>query len=382
MFCVGVFLAARIGLSLLGWLGIRDVTHPGDLEVDRRPGVDIVTVPGPVRSPATPGLHNAFDGTDRWDARWFLLIAEQGYVDESAAVFFPGYPLAIRVIDHLTPLASLGAALLVSNVAFLGALVTLYRLSVAEFDEATARRSVVLLTFFPTSFFFLAPYSESMYLLTSLLAFRWARNEHWEMAGLAGAVAWATRSIGATLAPALLLEASRRRPPPARRWIALIALPAIVPIAYLGWWWAQAGDPLVPLATQSEWYREPMFPLVSLGRGLAIGLQALGDALWLPEAGDVLLTIVPLMVLALGWRRLPSPSYTLYAALGFLVPFSLAIPDRPLFSMSRFVIVLFPVAWIAARQMEGRYRYPAVLSVSVLGWIGLSLGFMNWRFVA
>jgi hypothetical protein len=383
VFCVGVFLAARIGLSLLGWVGIRDVTHPGDrVAPDGKPGASVVIVPGPDRSdPAIPGSHNLVDGTTRWDAGWFLFIAEEGYTAESHAAFFPAYPLAVHVVDQVTPLGNLGAALLISNAAFLGALLVLYRLSVAEFDEPTARRTVVLLTFFPTSFFFLAPYSESLFLLAAVLTFAGARSDRWAVSGIAGAVAWATRSVGATLVPALVLEAWTKGPPRGRR-IALSLLPAIGLLVYLGWWWARAGDPLVPLAAQSEWYREPSFPLTSLGRGVSVGLRAIGDTLWLPEAGDVILTFVPLVLLFVGWRRLPSPSYALYAALGFLVPLSFAIPSRPLFSMSRFVIVLFPIAWIAALHLEDRHRYRAVLFISILGWIGLSLGFVNWRLIA
>jgi hypothetical protein len=383
MFCVVVFLAARIGLSLVGWMGIRDVTHPGDRDVPRgKPGANVVIVPGPDRSdPAIPGFHNVVDGTTRWDASWFLFIAQEGYTAEAYAAFFPGYPLAVQVFDRVTPLGSLGAALLISNAAFLGALLVFYRLSVAEFDEPTARRSVILLTFFPTSFFFLAPYSESLFLLATVLSFAWARSGRWAKSGIAGAGAWATRSVGATLVPALLLEAWMKGPPRERR-IAWALLPTIGFLGYLAWWWVRAGDPLVPLAAQSEWYRQPMFPLISLGRGVAIGVRAIGDTLWLPEAGDVILTFVPLVLLFIGWRRLPSPSYTVYAALGFLVPLSFAIPSRPLFSMSRFVIVLFPIAWIAALRLEGRYRYGAAIFISILGWIGLSLGFVNWRFIA
>jgi hypothetical protein len=376
-----VFLIARIGLSLLGWAGIREVTRPGELIEERRAGSSVVVVGGPERfDPATPGLHNVVDGTTRWDASWFLFIADDGYTPASAA-FFPGYPVAVRITDQLTPLGSLGAGLVISNGAFLGALLALYRLSVAEYDVSTARRAVALLTFFPTSFFFLAPYAESLFLLAAVLTFAWARSDRWARSGIAGAVAWATRSIGATLVPALLLEAWTKGPPRARR-IAWALLPTIGLLAYLGWWWWRAGDPLVPLAAQSEWHRELTIPLISLGRGLAIGLRAIRDTLWLPEAGDVILTVVPMVLLVIGWRRLPSPSYALYSALGFLVPLSLASPSRPLLSLSRFVIVLFPIAWIAAAHLESPSRYRAVLLLSIVGWIGLSLGFMNWRFIA
>jgi hypothetical protein len=381
-FCVAVFLAARVALSLLGWAGVRETTQPPVARESSTEDPREVVVPGPGTDvPATPGIHNLVDGTRRWDAAWFLLIAEQGYSAEPAAAFFPAYPLGIRILDELLPVDSLMAALIVSNVSFLLSLVFLYDLTVAEYGaHKTARRTIALLTFFPTSFFFLAPYSEATYLLMTVLAFRAARRGRWSIGGIAGAVTWATRSVGGTLVPALILEAIRQGT--AVRRIAWALFPIAGLVAYLLWWWTQAGDPFVPITAQSAWYREPSFPLWTLGSGLAIGLRAASDTAWLPEAGDVLLTAVPLVALAWGWKRLPAPSYALYAALGFIVPLSFAIPQRPLLSMPRFLIVLFPLAWIAAEAPISRRSYRFVLAISIVGWAGLALAFVNWRFVA
>jgi hypothetical protein len=383
-FCIAVFVAARVALSLLGWAGVREVTQPpAARESDRDGSQQAVVVPGPGTDvPATPGIHNLVDGTRRWDGAWFLLIAEEGYSAEPVAAFFPAYPLSTRIVDELLPVGPFVAAVVVSNISFLLALVFLYDLTIAEYgDHKTARRTIALVTFFPTSFFFLAPYAEALYFLMSVLAFRAARRGRWSVAGIAGAVAWATRSMGGTIVPALALEAFRQRGPTVRR-LAWAAFPVMGLLPYLVWWWTQAGDPFVPIAAQSDWYREPSFPLWTLGRGLAIGLRAAGDTEWLPEAGDVLLTAVPLAALVWGWKRLPTPSYALYAALGFVVPLSFAIPQRPLLSVARFLIVLFPIAWIAATALTSRTRYLFVLAVSIAGWVALALAFVNWRFVA
>ena len=69
-----------------------------------------------------------------------------------------------------------GGATLVANVSFLLALILLYGLTTLEYTEDIARRSVVLLASFPASFVFMAPYSESLFLLSSLAAFWWARR--------------------------------------------------------------------------------------------------------------------------------------------------------------------------------------------------------------
>lgn len=388
LYCLAVFLAARVLLSLLGWAGIRETTLPPTARTDDVSSAgstrDVVSVPGPGGSAAaTPGLHNLVDGTERWDAGWFLFIVREGYPSEPVAAFFPGYPVAVDVVDAVTPLGPLGASLLVSNLSFLGAILLLYRLTIAEYgDDGIARRSIALLTFFPTSFFFLSPYAESTYLLATVGAFAAARSDRWIVAGLSGAVGWATRSLGGTLVPALLVEAWFRPGPGRARRVVGSLLPAIGLLVYLAWWWQRAGDPFVPIAAQSEWLREPSFPVTTLVRGLEVGARAVGDTLWLPEAGDLVLTLVPIGALVVGWRHLPSAGYAAYATLGLLAPLSFAIPARPLLSMPRFVIVLFPIAWAAAAALTSRTRFALVMTISVLGWIGLSLGFMNWRFVA
>jgi hypothetical protein len=163
--CV-VFLGARLLVSLVAVVGVRAKQPPSVAQQD-------------VSVPATPGWHNAIDGTNRWDAGWLGRIARDGYDwNDQSAAFFPGYPLAIRALAATTPLDEV-AGLLVSNAAFLTALVVLYALTTREFSTSTARRTVVLVAAFPTSFFFLAPYSESLFVLASLLTFWWARRGRW-----------------------------------------------------------------------------------------------------------------------------------------------------------------------------------------------------------
>jgi hypothetical protein len=167
--CLGVFLAARIGLSLLSVLAV-DLIEP----------LDPVDVPGREAPPATQGWHNAIDATERQDAVWYLRLADEGWsTDDASAAFFPLYPLTVRAIAWILPGDELLAALLVSNLAFLGALLALFALTAEAFGERIARRAIVVTAIFPTSFFFLAPYTESLFLVLSILAFREARHDRW-----------------------------------------------------------------------------------------------------------------------------------------------------------------------------------------------------------
>ena len=145
----------------------------------------------------------------RWDAVWYLRIAESGYGGaEARAAFFPLYPSLVRALGALgggSPGARLIAAYLISLAAFLAALALLHRLCALELGRDYAGPTLLLLAVFPASLYFGAPYSESVFLLTSVAAFYAARTERWAWAGAAAGAAAATRSAGILLVLPLAL---------------------------------------------------------------------------------------------------------------------------------------------------------------------------------
>src|SRR5438270_1502532 len=103
-----------------------------------------------------------------WDGRWYLGIAVHGYDwgvrGKPAVAFFPFYPLLIHIVRALG-IPAIPAGMLVSNLAFLGALFYVYALARPEWGSRAARHAIVLLAFFPTAYVTFAPYSESLFLL-------------------------------------------------------------------------------------------------------------------------------------------------------------------------------------------------------------------------
>jgi len=372
--CLITFIALRVGLVVLAAIAVG--------LIPAREGVD---VPGWLAAPIDHGWRAAFTATERQDALWFLRIAAAGYdASDGSAAFFPLYPLLVRVVSWIVGGRPLLAAILVSNGAFFGALLVLYDLTVREVSEAVARRTIVYLAVFPTAFFFLAPYSESLFLLLSLLAFREARRDRWPSAALAGALAAITRSIGIMLVPALLLMAFERYRANGGRLgprVASAIAVALGPLAYFAWWGIAHGDALAPLHAQANWQRVVAFPLVSLWRATLMAFGGLGlvdPAYWII---DLLVTGVVIAAVVTGWRRLPLP-YLIYALGCLLVPLSYPFEPRPLLSMPRFVAVIFPAFWVMADATERR-RLPSTAVVACFA-VGLGLSatlFMNWWYI-
>ena len=113
-----------------------------------------------------------------WDGTWYRLIADQGYDDRysATAAFFPLYPWLMSWGHNLTGLPVETVGWLVSRIAFLGALILVSALVASDFDISIARWTIVALAVFPTSFFFGAVYTESLFLFLAVLTLWAARR--------------------------------------------------------------------------------------------------------------------------------------------------------------------------------------------------------------
>jgi len=374
LYCLGVFVAMRVGLTLVALIGT------GLLEA-----LPPVSAPGWAAPPADPGWHVLVTAWERFDGLWFLSIASNGYVDgNGSAAFFPGYPLLIRAVSPVLGGHPLAAALLVSNVSAFGSMVVLYFLSASELDEGAARRTVVYLAVFPTAFFLLAPYSEAPFLLLALVSLWAARRRRWAIAGLAAAGASATRSIGALLFIPLVAEAIGQRresgePPGAKlAWSALALAGAT---GYALFWQALSGDSLAPLHQQATWQRGLLFPTETVVRATAEAWRFPG----LYPGGYHLLDwiiVVPALAAGVWVARHTRLAFGLYTWLSLLVPLSFAFGPRPFMSMPRFLVVVFPLLWAFAAWAPKRRGIHEAVVASFAGLQVLMLVlFVNWYFV-
>ncbi len=139
-----------------------------------------------------------------YDTEWYLKIARSGY-DAVSTVFFPLYPALLSLAGPGDIGMSFWGVIL-SQIFFLGGLYYLYRLTVLDFGEGVARTAVFLLAFFPTTAFFSAVYTESLFLFLSVSAFYYVRKGGWGRAGLLAGLAGLTRNSGWILWIMLVVE--------------------------------------------------------------------------------------------------------------------------------------------------------------------------------
>lgn len=373
-YCLGVFLGVRVGLGILALVAVAVL-----------PPFEAVGAPGWAAPPLVRGWHNLVTAWERFDALWFLSVATGGYVDgNGTAAFFPLYPLTIRMLTPLLGGHPLAAALLVSHASFFGALLVFYLLTESEYDEATARRAVLYLALFPTAFFFFAPYSEPLFLLLAVSSLAAARRGRWAVAGVAGALASATRSVGVLLPFPLAVEAIHRwrergeNPVGPLLWSAAAALGTGL---YLLFWWQKSGDWLAPLHQQAAWLREPSLPWMTVASGTREAFRWPGVY---PGGYHLLdwVVVVPALAAAVWVAARARPMYSAYAWASLLAPLTLVFAGRPLMSMPRFLLTMFPLFWapaILARRR--RWVHETVVAVSAAGLGLMTVLFVDWYYV-
>src|SRR5256885_4545563 len=163
------------------------------------------------------------------------------------------------------------AAALVSLAAFLVALVALHRLTELELGAAAARRTVILVAFFPAAVFFSAAYTESLFLALSVGVLLAARRERWALAGVLGALAAATRSAGVLLIVPALIMYLAARPPDGRRWRGDVAWLLLIPCglgAVLLASQLMLGDAFATVHAQDHFHRAFAGPFSGVWRGV------------------------------------------------------------------------------------------------------------------
>ena len=360
-----VFAAVWVGWGVLGVLGI------GLIQINPPMGV-----PGLDADPTTPGWQNFLTVGNRADALWYQRIALEGYrPDDGSAAFFPLFPLLTHVLTVLgIPL--LLAANLIAQGAFLGTLVVLYSLTAREFGVSVARKATPYLAVFPTAFFLLSPFTEPVFLLMVLLTFWYARNGRWWHAILPALLCGLARSAGVVVVGALLVEAAHQLHQ--RRGGAVLPrlLAALAPAAglglYLAYWAITQDDPLAPLRAQANWGREPTLPTTTIYE--AVRHAYLFKSWWLL---DLVVSAVPILAIVAGVRVVPL-SYTVYGLGCTALPLCAVFASRPLMSVPRFVLVLFPAFWVLALAVERRWlSHNLVIGVFSAGFALMGLLYMN-----
>lgn len=366
-------LALRLGLGLLmglAWSVARPYMPPAYL----------AETLGPVaRGSYGLVIDTALEAWPRWDAVHYFALAQRGYfgVGEGDTVFYPLFPVLLKLVGALLGGDQLVAGLLIGTVATTVSLACLHQLAEPRFGSAAARWSVLALALYPTSFFLLAPFTEALFLALTLGAFLAADGRRWWLAGVLGSLASLARGPGVLTVFALAWvaweewRAATPRPGLGRSaYLAgALALPVAGGLSFLAW---RSVVGFAPVATVLRTYSglemvDPLRGLIyALGQFLAV--HDLHTFLDIASAG-LFLWLAVVMLRRPRWRVWAWVIYMLANLAFFLSKHSLTASS--LQSLARYVLVLFPAFivlgdWLAGRSARTRFFYVLGSSLGLL----------------
>jgi len=319
----------------------------------------------------------------RWDSRWFLQIAREGYDfqpgAQSSVAFFPLYPLAVRAVALLGLSPEL-AGIAVNLACGLGAVALFHRWALRVGGPSLAGPATLLLVLWPFAFFLYgAVYSDALFLLLVVGAFLQLERGAPLSAALLGALATATRPLAPAVVLGLLarqLELRLRagqRPGPRD---ALPLLSAAGLLAYALYQQLRFGNPLAFLDAQAGW-DQSVGPASWLKPAFFLGGQWRQYGRYgLPNAACALLFLglLPAVRQRLGW------GYALYTALAVGIPF---LVSHAFVGLGRYALAGFPCFLALAAVLSPRPRLRALyLAGSGVLLALLAAKFAIGRFVA
>jgi hypothetical protein len=314
----------------------------------------------------------------RFDANWYLSIAENGYGSIPGDIHFPPfYPLLIRVLQPLFRNTFL-AGLVLSNLASLFALKLLYDRFKQLGERSVAKRALLFFAIFPTFFFFFSAYSEPMFLIAALLSLRAMEAQAWHWAGFWVFCAILIRLQGVALLAPMVFLMWRDQPflQKLSHWIGLIVA-GIGGLFYLYLRFQLPAESTVPFVEtnlharlappwESYWYSMQM---------LLAGNATFIDAL------NWFVTTLFILLFIWGWRKLPM-EYNIYTVCSLLIFMTRIVETQPLMSMVRYSITLFPSFYVLALAGENAWLRRAVIYPCILLNLYLSGQFLIWGWVA
>jgi hypothetical protein len=304
-----------------------------------------------------------------WDGAWYLELVRRGYPDsipaaitynqlEARAAFFPMYPGAVRVVDAILPGGDTLAALVLNFLLGAISVVLIGLMARRVFSNTVAARAMVLYAVFPGSFVLSFAYSEALFVVFAASCLLLLLDEQWMLAGLAAALATATRPNGVAIVFACLV-ASAIAIKTKRQWSSIISV-LLAPIGFVGFQMyvdSTAGE-------RGAWFRVQR---EAWSEGTSFGVTAVENTFGFltspfdsPADALTFLSMFALviMVYAAWKRRLPLPWIAFSAVVIALMLIPETVTARP-----RFVFTAFPL-FIAVAALWPDARRETVLALA------------------
>ena len=306
-----------------------------------------------------------------WDTRHYMGIAQEWYTsvgdERLRLVFFPLYPLLMRLLAPLTGGSVFHSGLVLSLACSALASALLYDLSYLHFGRKKAELSLAYFLLSPLSVFLGCVYTESLFICLTLASVCLLRRQRPWLAALCGMLSAFTRMPGVIVAGLLIIDFCGKIPKKKAdaRALAACAVQVLIVfsgfIAYLLVNQMVTGDPFTYLVYQKEnWYQEPGSFWRSTANTMHYFLTGAGESDWLWTWGFQLACMLGMyLLLAFGSGRI---AFDL-AAYSF-VYVAVVLSPTWLLSGARYLYALCALPMLLARMRIGKIGHAAMLTIS------------------
>src|ERR1700683_3994291 len=306
--------------------------------------------------PTAPGFHytaephNALSFFSEWDSADYIQIAKHGYTNLFWINWFPLYPIAINLVNHLIP-SPLDSAITVSWASLVGAIYFYLKIARRLFklkDDLEPLRALLFFVLFPTGVFLIAPFSESLYALLALGAIYFALEKRVAPAALLTLLCTATHITGpfvAVLVAQILREEGESLGVAGRT----AAIGCLGLLTYMAFLFNRFDHPLGFLESQQIYHHWTSYGFLNLitsatpSRILSVALLVLAARYW--------------------WNR--RRSFAVYSLLFLLIP----LIGRQYGGFNRYVLMAFPVELMLYGWFRNKPKlFPVVAALFCLAW--------------
>lgn len=325
---INLFVFWRLGLLLITFLGSRIFPLVAN------------------QSPGAIGTGKVFDywlSWAQWDGGNYLSIASSGYQNLQYFAFAPLFPFLARILSSIFDGNVLIAGLVISNLSFLAFILLFHSFLKKNYSTPIANTTLITFLTFPTAFFAVSYYSESLFLLLLVIFFIFLKKQNFIKSAFIIILASLTRFIGIFLIVSLFytffasikFKASKLNATFVGLFISFFGVFIFAIMTKMA-----GGHFLQFLLSQSFWQRQPSDPLSTIFSYMwsFVTLQHRPPNDYL----DFALSVAFIGLLIWGKRKIPS-SLWIFSTLAILIPASTgtlsSIPRYGLASLGSFVII-------------------------------------------
>lgn len=303
---------------------------------------------------STP-LSQSFSAFSNFDGLKYINIAKEGYNTPNTYYSYLLFPLYPTLIKFFSPaIGYLASSLFLSHLFAFASLYLFQKLALLDHSKAVAKRALVILLCFPASFYLVASYSESLFLLLCLASVYLARKKQYLFSGLAAALASYTRLAGLILWVVLIAEYYQENKnnirslfSPKTLWL---LLPPVGAYYYLN---------LLQISDNNfqRLYHDLPNKFVFLHQVIYRYFKMLllmdhNTTLFFIVLTESVISFFALYLLFVSYKKL-RPSYWIFFFLSFFIP----TLSGDFVSMPRYLLVVFPIFFFLGDWLERQHPY-------------------------